>query len=279
MALRIDAVPDSITVEDGAVDDDAGGGSAAEVADIVWSAWRSGERVEALPARVRPSSIADGWAAQQALTALAGPGYGWKIAATSSAGQAHIGVDGPLPGPLFERFRYAPGGVIPSGDLHMKVVEAEFAFVLGRDVPPGASEAALGEAVSALHLAVEVPDSRFVDFPTVGGPSLMADAACAGFFVLGPAVADWRGADLAGCRTSIEVNGEVAAVGGGDAVLGSPGTALAWVAAELDRLGSGLRAGEVVTTGTTTPPPAIGPGDEVRARFEGYGEVRVAFAR
>jgi 2-keto-4-pentenoate hydratase len=253
--------------------------AAARVAATVWSAWRSGERIAALPAPVRPGSVADGWAAQRALGALAGLAYGWKIAATSSAGQAHIGVDGPLPGPLFERFRHEPGGVVPSADLHMAVVEAEFAFRLGRDVPAGASAADLLDAVAALHLAVEVPDSRFVDFSTVGGPSLLADAACAGFFVLGPEVTGWRGDDLAQRPTSIEVNGEPAATGRGDAVLGSPLTALSWLADELARLGSGLRAGEVVTTGTTSTPPAIGPGDEVRAAFGDYGEVRFSFAR
>lgn len=253
--------------------------AADEVAEILWSAWRSGERLTALPDRIRPSSMAEGWAAQQRLGGLAGPSYGWKIAATSSAGQAHIGVDGPLPGALFERFRYEPGSVLPSGDLHMRVAEAEFAFVIGRDVPAGASAAEVAGAVAALHLAVEVPDSRFRDFAAVGGPSLLADAACAGYFVLGPAVPDWRGTDLAARRTAIEINGETAATGRGDAVLGSPAAALAWMAADLDRLGQGLRAGQVVTTGTTTVPPTIGPGDEVRACFEGFGEVRFAFAR
>ncbi|MCO1655674.1 2-keto-4-pentenoate hydratase [Pseudonocardia humida] len=259
--------------------DDVAGGAAARVADILWSAWRSGERIEALPAPVRPSTPAQGWAAQRELVALAGPSYGWKIAATSGAGQAHIGVTGPLPGPLFERFRYEPGSVVPSADLHMGVVEAEFAFRLGADVPAGASPAALAGAVAALHLAVEVPDSRFVEFSTVGGPSLIADAACAGYFLLGPEVPDWRDADLAAARTRIEVNGEVAAEGRGDAVLGSPWAALAWLAAELPRFGSGLLAGQVVTTGTTTTPPAIGPGDRVRAHFAGYGEVGFGFAR
>jgi 2-keto-4-pentenoate hydratase len=124
-----------------------------------------------------------------------------------------------------------------------------------------------------------VPDSRFRDFAAVGGPSLLADAACAGYFVLGPAVTDWREADLAARATRIEVNGQLAATGLGDAVLGSPWTALAWLAEDLTRHGRGLRAGEVVTTGTTTAPPAIGPGDEVRATFEGFGEVDLAFAR
>jgi 2-keto-4-pentenoate hydratase len=249
------------------------------VAAIIWSAWRSGERLAALPAAVRPGSIEDGWAAQRALSGLAGPAYGWKIAATSTAGQAHIGVTGPLPGPLFERFRHEPGAVLASADLHMRVVEAEFAFRMGADVPAGASSDDVEAAVAALHLAVEVPDSRFVDFAAVGGPSLLADAACAGSFVLGPEVPGWRGADLAARRTRIEVNGEVVADGSGAAVLGDPRSALAWVAAELARLGGGLRAGEVVTTGTTTSPPPIGPGDEVRAWFEDAGEVRLSFAR
>ncbi|MCE3550714.1 fumarylacetoacetate hydrolase family protein [Pseudonocardia sp. RS11V-5] len=250
-----------------------------QVAELVWKTWQAEARIAALPERIRPRTADEGWAAQQRLGSLVGPSYGWKIAATSSAGQAHIGVSGPLPGLLFDRFRFEPGAVLPSDGLHMRVVEAEFAFRMGRDVPAVASAGELADAVSDLHLAVEVPDSRFERFEAVGEPSLLADSACAGYYVLGPAVTGWRDADLAACRTRVEINGEVAAEGRGEAVLGSPRLALAWLAAELARLGRGLRAGEIVSTGTTTTPPTIGPGDEVRAAFEGFGEVTLAFAR
>lgn len=220
-----------------------------------------------------PRDEAEGMAAQDALRALAGDSYGWKIAATSTAGQAHIGVSGPLPGPLFTRFRHEPGDVLPSHDLHMRVVEAEFAFRMGAEVRPGDDVLA---AVDALHLAVELPDSRFTDFATVGPAQLLADCACASRFVLGPEVPGWRELDLSTAGTALWINGERAATGSGAAVLGDPRTALAALVDELARLGHRLRAGDVVTTGTTTVPPTIGPGDVVRAEFGELGAVSLA---
>jgi 2-keto-4-pentenoate hydratase len=246
-------------------------------AAAIWDAWTTGTRRAALPDSIRPTTPDAGRRAQRALGEHAGRSYGWKLAATSRAGQAHIQVDGPLPGPLFERFRYEPGAVLPSRDLHMRVVEAEFAFRMARDVPPDASDAEIVDAVAALHLAVEVPDSRFVDFAAVGGPSLIADAACAGMFVLGPAVPGWRGDALADRPTTILVNGQPAAHGTGGAALGDPAHALRWLVHDLARHGETLRAGDVVTTGTTTVPPGIGPGDAVRADFGDYGSVELSF--
>lgn len=246
----------------------------ARTAETIWAAWTGGQRMPALPDP--PGDAAAGMAAQDALRTLAGDSYGWKIAATSTAGQAHIGVDGPLPGPLFTRFRHEPGDVLPSHDLHMRVVEAEFAFRMGRDVHPGDD---VLDAVDAVALAVELPDSRFTDFAVVGPAQLLADAACASRFVLGPEVPGWRGIDLSTAGTALWINGERAARGTGAAVLGDPRTALAWLAAELPRYGHRLRAGDVVTTGTTTPPPTIGPGDTVRADFGDLGSVSFALAR
>lgn len=253
--------------------------SCVELAAMLWSAWQSGVRVEVLPEELHPRSVDTAWVAQRQLSAMIGPTYGWKIAATSPAGQAHIGVDEPLPGPLNESFLRSSGENVPSDALHMRVVEAEFAFRLGRDVREGASPDDVMQAVDALHLAIEIPDSRFSDFEKVGGPALLADCACAGYFVLGPEVQEWRDDDLSLKRTEITINGETAARGGGAAVLGDPRRALIWLAQELDGRGSPLCAGDVVTTGTTTIPPAIGPGDEVCATFDGYGQVRVQFAR
>jgi len=248
-------------------------------AATIWDAWTSGTRLGALPDSIRPTTSDDGRRAQRALAEHAGHSYGWKLAATAQAGQAHIGVDGPLAGPLFERFRYEPGAVLPSHDLHMRVTEAEFAFRMARDVPADATDTEIVDAIAALHLAMEIPDSRFVDYAAVGGPSLLADAACAGMFVLGPAVSDWHGEALADRATTILVNGEPAAHGSGGAVLGDPAHALRWLVHDLARHGETLRAGDIVTTGTTTAPPPIGAGDSVRADFGDYGTVELSFHR
>jgi 2-keto-4-pentenoate hydratase len=248
-------------------------------AELLWAAWSGGELLDELPAEIRPVTPAEGWEIAALVGAQAGAAYGWKIAATSAAGQSHIGVDRPIPGRLYDRFRFGDGDVLPSAGMHMRVVEAEFAFRMAADVPAGASEAEVLGCVAALHLAIEIPDTRFVDAAAVGGPSLTADTACAGRFVLGPEVAGWEAADLAQRPTVVEINGQRAASGSGAAVLGSPVAALTWLAGDLAERGSALRAGEIVTTGTTTVPPAVGPGDEIRADFGSYGEVRLSFAR
>src|SRR4051794_19750653 len=86
-------------------------------AAAIWESWTTGTRRAALPEPIRPTTPDAGRRAQRALAERAGRSYGWKLAATSHAGQAHIRVDGPLAGPLFERFRYEPGAALPSHDL------------------------------------------------------------------------------------------------------------------------------------------------------------------
>lgn len=250
-------------------------------AGALWQAWTTGERLESLPELLRPRTLTEGFTAQQRLAERAGPAYGWKLAATAEAGQAHIGVDAPLPGPLFERFRYAPGDVLPSEGQYMAVAEAEFAFVMGDDVEAGSSADALRSAVASVHCAIEFPESRFADFATAGGPQLLADAACAGLFVLGPEIDGGAGLDLSTTGTHLWINGAEAATGSGAAVLGDPWAALAWLAASLQDYGVPLTAGSVVTTGTTTVPASIAAGDTVRATFGAgadRGEVTVTLA-
>jgi 2-keto-4-pentenoate hydratase len=74
------------------------------------------------------------------------------------------------------------------------------------------------------------------------------------------------------------INGEQAAVGTGAEVMGDPRTALVWLAEELAHLGTGLGAGEIVTTGSTTPVPVISAGDAVRADFGPHGSVEITFS-
>jgi 2-keto-4-pentenoate hydratase len=255
---------------------------ATAAADIVWAHWRDGRLMPALPEPVRPRTRADGYAVQAALARrTAHPLFGWKIAATSTAGQRHINVDGPLAGRLFrERVREA-GAEVPLGANHMRVVEAEFAFRMAVDLPPRREAYSVGEvleAVATLHPAIEIPDSRYDDFTTVGAAQLIADNACAHDFVLGPAAdVDWRPMDLVEHAVIATVSGRDVRTGKGGHVLGDPRIALTWLANELSGLGLTLRAGEVVTTGTCVVPPPVAPGDHVRADFGPLGAVEIRF--
>ena len=110
-----------------------------------------------------------------------------------------------------------------------------------------------------------------------GAGQLIADNACTHDFVLGPAMPDlWRDMDLSQQVVEITVSGHETVEGIGANVLGDPRVALTWIANELSRFGPGLKAGQVVTTGTCAPPQTIGPGDRVTADFGALGTVTCA---
>ena len=252
-------------------------------ADALWHYWQQKLRTPQLPEHSRPADRSEGYAIQSKLVELSGQHVaGWKIAATSLAGQTHIRVDGPLAGRLLsERILESGSAISLSGNL-MRVAEAEFAFRFRRDLRKRKDRYSLDEvldAVESLHVAIEVPDSRYEDYTVVGAPQLIADNACADWFTLGmPAQADWRELDLAEHEVKGYRNGELIATGRGANVLGDPRIALHWIANELNQFGDGLLAQQVVTTGTCLTPIPVGPGDLVRMDFGVFGSVEAQFS-
>jgi 2-keto-4-pentenoate hydratase len=250
--------------------------------EILWREWERGGRIVALPEELRPTTREDGYAIQARLERRSAfPLFGWKIAATSKAGQAHIAVDGPLAGRLLAERVFESGSRLPFGCNQMRVAEAEFTFRMAVDLPPRAARYSVDEvmaSVAALHPAIEIPDSRYVDFTVVGAAQLIADNACAHDFVLGaPAPDAWRSIDLAAHRVVGSVEGRLEREGIGANVLGDPRAALAWLVNELSLIGVTLRAGQVVTTGTCLVPLPIAPGDRVTCDFRELGTVGVSF--
>ncbi len=256
---------------------------AAAAAATLWQHFQDRTKFDGLPPQQQPADRAEGYAAQAELARLsAQPVVGWKIAATSAAGQKHIGVDGPLAAPLLanrvvENPRETPAFSL-AGNI-MNVAEAEFAFRLRRSLPRRAGAYAVEEvldAVESLHPAIEVPDSRYRDFAKVGAPQLIADFACACWFVLGPATrVDWRQRDLVHHPVKAYINNALAGAGTGGNVLGDPRIALTWIVNELATFGEGIQAGQFVTTGTCVVPPTVHAGDLFRADFEDFGAVEV----
>ncbi len=250
--------------------------------DLLFDLWRQGRKIDTLPENLKPVDRVDGYRIQALLEKRSNsPLFGWKIAATSSAGQAHINVAGPLAGRLLAERVVASGAAQSFGANRMAVAEAEFAFRMSRDLPPRAVPYSVDEvlaAVESLHPAIEIPDSRFEDFTRVGAAQLIADNACAHEFAFGEAAPDlWRTIDPAEREVRLTVRssagGEVVRQGRGSNVLGGPLIALTWLTNELSRINTVLRAGEVVTTGTCVTPPPIAAGDRITADFGVLGDA------
>ena len=257
-----------------------GSNPAEQAGRIIYERWIAGEVIEALPDACRPGTVTEGYAVQRALADTSGESIvGWKIAATSIGGQRHINVDGPIAGRLLaSRLHHSPCEVA-FGANRMAVAEAEFAFVMGADLPAREDAYTIEDvvaAVAALHPAIELPDSRLSDFTRVGIAQLAADNACSHEFVLGPPTgANWRTMNLAAHPVTLSIDGRVATTGTGSDVLGDPRAALAWIANNHLIQGASLRAGDVITTGVCGKPCDIVPGSHVVVDFGVVGTAEV----
>ncbi|RUX04715.1 MAG: hydratase [Mesorhizobium sp.] len=249
---------------------------------LLVSHWDHGTHLDAIPEELRPKTRTEGYAIQaHVMDRSAVPLFGWKIAATSLAGQRHINVDGPMAGRLLAEKAVAVGGTVSLATSKMRVAEIEFAFRFGRQIPPRPAPYEIAEvidAVATLHPAIEIPDSRYDDFRAVGAPQLIADNACANLFVIGqPTQDEWRDVNLAEHPVTGLVSGKSRHDGTGAAVLGDPRIALTWIVNELSGLGIALQPGQVVITGTCVTPIRVEAGDEVIGDLGKFGRVSVRF--
>lgn len=236
-----------------------------------------------LPTEVRPQGIAAAYGVQDALipqllSHFGGTTIGYKIACTNEIAQRQLSVPHPFFGRMLGATSQASPGTLKADEFFMRVMEAEFAFQMGQDLPPlqrARTREEVAEAVEGVMAGIEVVDSRYDSWTTVGTVSLIADNACHGAWVRGPLVRDWRGIDLAAQRVQLIINGSVIGEGSGAAVLGHPLNALTWLANALNDRGLGLRAGDFITTGVTTDIYLAGAGDHVVADFGSVGRVEL----
>ena len=136
----------------------------------------------------------------------------------------------------------------------------------------------VAEAIEAYHPAIEIVDDRYADWQTLGAPTLIADDFFAAGCVLGKAVTRSSAPDMIKVIGRALINGVEAGQGTGADVLGHPHNALAWLANHLAAEGKGLRAGEIVLTGSLVKTVWLKPGDKVVMELEGLGSVAATFS-
>jgi 2-oxopent-4-enoate/cis-2-oxohex-4-enoate hydratase len=202
---------------------------------------------------------------------------GKKIGVTSKAVMDMLNVRQPDFGWLLSAMVFNQGDAIPMDTLIQPKAEGEIAFVLKRDLQgPGITNADVLAATEGVMACFEIVDSRIRDWK-IKIQDTVADNASAGVFVLGDRMVDPRRVDLSLAGMVLEKNGEVAATGAGAAALGSPVNSVAWLANTLGRLGIGLKAGEVVLSGSLAAMLPVQRGDSLRVAIGGIGSCSVRF--
>lgn len=196
---------------------------------------------------------------------------GRKVGLTSLAVQRQLGVDQPDFGVLLSDMDVTGSESIDTSTLVAPRIEAELAFVLGRDVDE-VDRASVVAAVDSVVAAFEIVDSRVRDWK-ISIVDTIADNASSALYVLGDQRVPLSSVDTVAVRMTMTEDGEVVSSGDGSACLGDPVNALVWVAETAARLGRPLRAGEVVLSGALGPMVSLRPGHSYEAEITGVGKV------
>jgi 2-keto-4-pentenoate hydratase len=255
---------------------------ASQAARILLDARREGALVDALPEACRPRTLDEGYRVQDALVALTGARViGWKLGATTAYWQRRAGLVEPMAGRLLEPMVHRGSTVLPGGAFHLRMVECEYAFELGVDLPARETPYDREEveaAVSRVFGCIEVADTRFAKGLLVDTPSLVADNVLAGAYLVGPEITAFRDLDLTHAPVKVWCDGKLLNEGKGEHTGGHPILPLVWLANDRRQRGDGLRAGMLVSTGSTTGAYRSPPAAVITADYGPSGSVVLTLA-
>ncbi len=258
---------------------------AAAAAALLLAVRRGAPRLACLPEDLAPGTLPEAYAIQHEMLRQAGLGRGgWK----ATLFDAHNGIcapiaadaihDSPARRPAARLATLAPP-VPPDPALR---VEPEIAFRFARALPPlpaGQSYdvAQVLAAVGSAHAVLELVSSRYCLDAAVTQLERVADAFTNEGLVVAAACGDWRALDLLALPLLVQVGGREHLRGTAVHPVGDARRPLVWIANHLSALGIGLRAGEIVTTGSCAGAPALAPGETAVAEFGGLGRVEFSY--
>ena len=231
----------------------------------------------------RPRDEGSAYAVQRGVTEASGyEVVGFKIGATAQVAMDMLGVDGPFFGPLYREAFHDSGAAVSLSMAHGPGIEAEFAVGLAADLPsraPPWTRDEVAAVVAWIGPALEVVGTRIEGGLAGAGLLAIADGGANIDFVRGAVTDRWRETDLASHAITLRINGvEVATGNGGMLVFGDPIAGVAWLANHRELGSRGLKAGDVITTGTCTGITPLSPGDEVEADCGILGQVSARFS-
>ena len=253
-----------------------------ELARLLAALRRDGRQQSGLDAQlVPPDKDAAYRVARLVEEELGWPVVGWKIAAMKEELQKALRTDSPIYGRVFApNVRPSPVSVEHAKQCS-PIPEVEYMARLAADLPPRSKPYTveeLTEAVASLHPGIELAECRFIhdaQFPPL--PAILADGAGSGTICYGPAIEDWKKRDIAGQEVVLSCNGVPRRKGTAAAALDHPIAPLTWLANELSRTGIGLKAGQMISTGTLTGMLRPQAGETYVADFGPFGTAQASY--
>jgi 2-keto-4-pentenoate hydratase len=216
-------------------------------AQFLAAARRTGKPGARLPEAIRPVDLDSALVIQRRVVALLGQVVGgWKCSVPSAVRALNVA-------PIFAStiFRTSPCAIATTGTIAR--IEPEIAFVMGRDLPQRDTpytEAEVRAAIAEPRLVLELLGTRYADPGAASWPEMMADFVQNQGLFVGPLFPSGLEAPLASFPITIRTQTAALSTHDGRHGDGHPLRPLYWLANFLAGRNEGLRAGQVVTTGS-----------------------------
>jgi len=227
-----------------------------------------------------PATISDAYNIQERYVTLLrgkhGDAVGYKVGLTSATMQTFCGIDHPIAGVVLASRVHRSGASVARADFGRLGLEFEVAVRFKSDVPVGSrpcTAETIAPHIGGVCAAIELVDDRSADYGNLDVRSLVADNSWNAGIVLSEFLTKWP--DLPGALGRASKDGAAIGEGHGRDILGHPFNSAAWLATQLASRGAGLKAGEVVMTGSVMK--TVFPEAAASFRFElgGIGVVEV----
>ncbi|GBR03525.1 2-keto-4-pentenoate hydratase [Asaia siamensis] len=246
----------------------------ALLASMLLEARRTNKPLQTVPETIVPINPKAAYAVQDVVAlALSESGkgeiVGWKVGAATPTAL-------PSCAPLHRATVFESGQDLSPSFCRFHGVEAEIAYSFRSDLSARAepwTKEEVADAIGAIHGAIELLDTRFVTPNSQHNLSHLADQGSHGVLVVGRGVTSWRDFSPTTLPMTMLVNGEKRYDQQGGNKAGDPLRLLTWLANHAIERGRPLRAGDVVTTGSTMGTLFLDDPAEICVSFEGLFPV------
>jgi len=242
---------------------------------------RNGGMLEELPETLRSLSLSDAYSIQHhGIKHWSDEVAGWKIGATSKEVQGVFGISEPVYGPIFKRTVFQSPAQLDAAAFQHRIVEAEFAFRFGADLPSRTKPYTRDEIVAAIDAvipSIEILSPRLKTLTGSHISTVVADFCGNGGAVLGRICTDWHKLDLISRVVTLSLNGVKRREGTGALVLGNPLNTVEWLINALGKNGASIKKGQFILAGTMTGIHTAEVNQISQADFGDLGTVDVVF--
>lgn len=254
----------------------------SKAANILYNSRMNLKRIEKLPEDCNPDSLEDSYLIQNKLAEkyLSSKKenfiIGIKIGCTNKAAQEQINVKEPFFGNIFSDNISKSDCIINSKKYFNPFVEPEFSFLMKDSLdivkaPFGSDE--ILKNINAVLPSIEIVDSRYNDWTSVGIKQLVADNAVHAHWVYANENNNLNSFNFNNHEVNLYINSKLIEKGNSRNVMKNPINSLTWLINKLASKGKTLPKNFYISTGTCTKAIPINKGDEIFADFGSLGKV------